>query len=190
MAIGDHSVNEVALIQYEQYDVDASDFAFTLAPVPNSAETEKFARRLLPAALSRVPETLDARGPVQFSQIIECRSREIIERVEGQLADDESDPEDVTPTSLARLTCSKWIRKIAPRVALASRLKVAAFTEDSSGVSLVLQSLLTDRRVNIRIGPDGRVLGAICTDEHMDVRTRPDEPDLPRELAEWVTSRT
>jgi len=137
------------------------------------------------------PPTVDARGPATFAQVVARRALELTERIDAQLADDAES--DIAPAQQASDTCKRMARRIVPHVALAPHMKVAAFTEDSSGVSLVFQSLITDRRLNLRIAPDGAAVSAIYTDELMDVRVRlvrDDDPDLARELAEWVTSRT
>ena len=137
------------------------------------------------------PETVDAEGPVRFEYVIPRQARELTERIDAQLADDLESSDDVIPSRWAFEACKRLIRRMAPHVALARRLKVAVFTEGNSGVSLVFHSLMTDRRLNLRIAPDGTSISTICTDERLDIEVREireDDTDLLRELAQWVTS--
>ncbi len=141
-------------------------------PVPTAVETER------------------REGDVE--KVVADGSRDLTSRVTAQLSEDQEADSDVVPTPAARHTCERIMSRLAPHVAWAPGLKVAAFTEDNGGVSVILQSLVTDRRVNLRISPDGTRMCAVLTDEHMETRVRQDcenEPQLPRELAAWVTSR-
>jgi hypothetical protein len=133
--------------------------------------------------------------PPDFSSMVDRRSRELVERIELKLLEDREEADcsgDTAPTARAFHTCLSLAQRLAPHVALAPRLKSGAFTEDNGGVSLVLQSLVTDRRLNCRIAPDGVAVSAIRIDERMRASSAPvalNDPNVPKELAEWVTSR-
>lgn len=134
----------------------------------------------------------ERREEAELAKMLADRSRDLTSRVAAQLSQDQEADSDIVPTPAACQTCERLMNRLAPHVALAPRLKVAAFTEDNAGVSLILQSLVTDRRVNLRISPDGTSTCAILTDERMETQVRQvreNEPQLPRELAAWVTSR-
>jgi hypothetical protein len=71
-------------------------------------------------------------------------------------------------------------------------LKAGAFVEDEGGISLVLQSLVTDRRLTYRISPQGDRVTVIQIDEGMEAKTTTvssDDRAKTRELAKWVTTR-
>jgi hypothetical protein len=134
----------------------------------------------------RVPE------PFDFESFVRRASRKFVERIERKLVDDREEADDVAPTPAAVQTCSDLARRLAPHVVLAPQLKSGAFTEDNGGISLVLQSLVTDRRLDVRIAPEGTVLSAIRIDERLQadsIALSVNDPNAPKELAEWVTSR-
>ncbi len=122
-------------------------------------------------------------------------SAELVERIEFKLKEDRAEAEiseDTAPSPGAVDVCLSLARRVAPHIALAPRLKWAAFTEDDGGISLVLQSLVTDRRLNCRIAPDGSIVSVIRIDESMQadsMRVLLTDANVPRELAGWVTKR-
>ena len=118
-----------------------------------------------------------------------------VDRISGDLAEDVEEAAEngeVVPTEAAQAMCLRVARLISGDIVLAPRLKYAAFSEESGGVSLVLQSLITDRRVNYRISPEGVTVSVIAVDECMATTTNElsshDESDL-RGKAKWVRSR-
>jgi hypothetical protein len=132
---------------------------------------------------------------VDVGQVVDKESRELVARVVRQLAvdpDEADDPERVAPTSSAVRTCLTFTERLAPHVALAPQLKVAAFVEDEGGISLVLQSLVTDRRLSYRIPPEGDRVTVIQIDERMDAKSTTvslSDRAATRELAKWVRTR-
>jgi len=142
----------------------------------------------------RVP-TEDLREMVDFQKLVDQRSCKLVERIELKLAEDREEADfgdDVAPTQRAAEACLRLAQRLAPHIALAPRLKSGAFTDDDGGVSLVLQSLVTDRRVSCRVPPGGTDITVIRVDESMQADTIPitlDDPSAPRELAAWVTKR-
>lgn len=154
--------------------------------------------RFTPQDTATIPEssTHDSLGDVfDFERLVERESREFIERIEMKLIDDREEADvgdDVAPSHAAVQMCLDLARRLAPHVVLAPQVKSGAFSEDNGGISLVLQSLVTDRRLDVQITPEGTVLSAIRIDEHMQadsVTVSLNDPNAPRELAEWVTSR-
>jgi hypothetical protein len=134
-------------------------------------------------------------GDPDVNHIIKDATDALVESVEAALAQDEDDARqtgNAAPSPDARAACLRLSRHLAPHVAFAPRLKWAAFTEEDGGISLVAQSLVTDRRINCRIRADGSAITAVRIDEHMQTETFPvllANPDIGRELAEWVTTR-
>lgn len=120
---------------------------------------------------------------------------ESLKRIQRNLQEDREDAGidgEVAPTDAAVETCMKLTRCIAPRVILKPRLRWAAFTEETGGVSLVLQSLVTDRRLNYQISPDGTRISAIRIDEYMRSESfvvSVDDEEMLRERTAWVVNR-
>jgi len=177
---------------------------FRITSVGTAADTEEASGPRLPEGRLRhhqagmTPKALDATHQSQlldFDKLVEQNTRELVERIELKLLEDREEADcsgDTAPTARAFHTCLSLAQRLAPHVALAPRLKSGAFTEDNGGVSLVLQSLVTDRRLNCRIAPDGVAVSAIRIDERMRASSAPvalNDPNVPKELAEWVTSR-
>lgn len=139
------------------------------------------------------PETLHSNEMVDFENLVDRRASQLVERIKQKLMEDSAHArgsEDVTPSETAIATCLALARRLAPHVALAPHLKSGAFTEDGGGISLVLQSLVTDRRLNCRVTADGSAVSAIRIDECMEAECHAislDDPNAARELAEWVT---
>jgi hypothetical protein len=96
------------------------------------------------------------------------------------------------PTQSAVSKTRAVAEAVALHVALTPRLKAAVFLEDAGSLAFVVQSLLTDRRLTIRLNSDGRQFEIVRTDEHMQtVRDVVGQVDgsASKELAEWVTRR-
>lgn len=137
----------------------------------------------------------DASDSVDLPRLREQAVSAFVERIHKNLSDDRNDAAetgDATPSEPAARTCLSLAEMVAPRAALAPALKWAAFTEETGAVSFILQSALTDRRVNFCISADGTNVSFIRIDESMkseqfDVRL--DDANTVRELARWVTRR-
>ena len=99
---------------------------------------------------------------------------------------------DQLPTVAASESCMRLARLIAPTVAMHPAIKRAAFSENDGSVSLVLQSLASDRRVTYRIDADGRRVNVLATDEHMQstgLAAQLTDTSSMKERAEWVVHR-
>jgi len=144
-----------------------------------------------------VPEKTpdDAPEGVDIPGLLTDDFSESIKRIQRNLREDREDAGidgEVAPTDAAVETCMKLTRCIAPRVVLKPRLRWAAFTEETGGVSLVLQSLVTDRRLNYQISPDGTRISAIRIDEYMRSESfvvSVDDEEILRERTAWVVNR-
>jgi hypothetical protein len=143
---------------------------------------------------SEYPETLQS-SPVDVGQAVNSESGEMVARIEQQLAADAeyaADSQSAVPTKAAKDICLTLAERLAPHVVLAPQLKAGAFVEDEGGISLVLQSLVTDRRVNYRIPRQGGSLTVIQIDERMVAKSTTvslDDRSATREFAKWVTTR-
>jgi hypothetical protein len=146
--------------------------------------------------LSR-PETRAADGfdSINLPKLRRDAEADFLERIQKHLQDDREDvvlEGGVVPSKVAIDKCLALARLVAPRIALAPRLKSAAFVEEAGTVSLVLQSLVTDRRLNYRVSTDGGQLSVTRIDEAMDLeelQVSIDDANTLRELAGWVTTR-
>ena len=92
------------------------------------------------------------------------------------------------PSSVAIDICTQLSTMLAQQLALSSSLKWAAFSEDEGGLSLVIQSLLTDRRLSFKITSDGDI-SVVQIDENMETDmysiSLSKEDELAR-LGTWV----
>lgn len=96
---------------------------------------------------------------------------------------------EVCATEAAVATCKRIACRIGPLAFLSLGLKWAAFGEDTGGVSLVLRSVATTRRVDFRISPDGLNISAVHIDENLEAKSVPlalDDRRSLRESAAWV----
>jgi hypothetical protein len=140
------------------------------------------------------PQTICLNEEANLPEMIGFAARRLVEQVECKLEEDRGDAEreaETPPSPAAVDACLSLAKHLAPHLALAIRLKWGAFTEEDGGISLVVQSLVTDRRLNCRIGSDGSSVSTIRIDEHMHAETTAISVDdaKPKELAAWVTSR-
>jgi len=106
--------------------------------------------------------------------------------------DDAAAAGGLIPTHSAICKTKAVAEAVALHVAMTPRLKTAIFLEDAGSTAFVVQSLLTDRRLTIRLDADGHLFEVLRTDEHMQtVRDVLDRLDgsTPKELGEWVTHR-
>ena len=133
--------------------------------------------------------------PVPVEQLLNPAANILVQKIQDKLDQDTDDAREYgeKPPSVQSIkVCLQLSRLFAPHLALVPGIKWGAFTEDNGGISLVIQSLVSDRRLSCRIPLDGATLSAIQIDEKMTAQTRNvllDNKDTWRELAEWVTSR-
>lgn len=138
------------------------------------------------------PESFSAVDPCKLL----CESAEsICDEIEATLREDREEAVlhgEVCANDPAVATCQRIASHIASWLSLSSGLKWAAFGEDTGGVSLVLRSVITDRRVDFTISADGLRISAVRIDENLTARSVPlevDDRSSLRENAAWVQSR-
>lgn len=141
------------------------------------------------------PQTTGSAGGVDVDSLLREAKEELPRRIRINLAEDMEDAVasgEIGPTNDAVEACLRLAERVAPHVALAPRLKCAAFVEGNGVVALVLQSLVTDRRLTCRFAADGLTMVIYRIDEGMEADQevmRTDAANAPRELGEWVTKR-
>ena len=129
-------------------------------------------------------------------KVWEQRCRAFIGKIDQQVRDDRIEAiadGDTPPTSEAARVCMYVANRIVHFVALYDDVLSAAFGEETGGISLVLRSDRTGRRVNFRVAADGALVTVIRIDRDMDTRSDELAPDDARELKElagWVTQVT
>ncbi|MGB2987772.1 MAG: hypothetical protein WBE26_18040, partial [Phycisphaerae bacterium] len=115
-----------------------------------------------------------------------------IQRDLEQDADEAALDGEIPPTRAAVEKCIRLARSVAPVLVLVPGLRRAAFAEESGGVSLVLRSEITDRRVDFTISADGLHISAVYIDENLTAKSVPlavDDRSSLRETAAWVYRR-
>lgn len=181
---------------------------FNTLPIDPNDDYASLRNQRQTGGLCRLPEASPASGetppasqtgapiaPTQFDRLLpaiaEVLSGEVLSKLHEDIADARlSEGIQVDPAVITR--CETLTREMTAHLALAKRLKVGTFLEDSGAVSLVVQSLITDRRVTCRIAPRGEAIRAIQIDEKMHARTGDvdlADENAARELAEWVITR-
>lgn len=175
----------------EHSDLQISETDERGAPTP-AADGSNSRDQLLSLTCTTAGEPVDT---VDLHALVPDGVSAFVDRIQYDLDDaiqDARETGEPAPTKAAYEACLRLARRVAPLAALAPRLKRAAFTEETGAVSLVLQSLVTDRRVDFRIAVDGRVIDALRIDENMHPESfafSVDQSHSPRELARWVTNR-
>lgn len=154
------------------------------------------------ASVGSTFDLLDAREPelachevVNDSEHLSQAVASTHDQIEATLREDREEAclqGEVCATEAATATCKRIAFHIAPWLALSSESKWAAFGEDTGGVSLVLRSVVSNRRVDFRISPDGLIISAVHIDENLEAKVVPltleDRRSL-RESAAWVHRR-
>jgi len=118
-----------------------------------------------------------------------------VDQVREDLEDDIKDADtDLALPEIRRAmqTCLRFARKLAPHIALSSNLKFAAFVEEDGVVSLGIQSLTADRRINLEIHGASQRAEVHSIDEHMHSEhsiLHVNNTRSIQELAEWVRKR-
>ena len=120
------------------------------------------------------------------------RVQSLIDRIETSLLEDRKEGllyGEVCASDLAVAGCKRIAIHIQEWLAPSSGLKWAAFGEETGSVSLVLRSVVTDRRVDFRISSDGLEISAISIDADLAATSVPialKDRNALRERAAWV----
>ena len=130
-----------------------------------------------------------------IKRLLEGELSQLLDKLTSKLADDAEDAllhGEPVPSDSARDACLELAGRLIPHVVLAPQLKWGVFLEDTGAIALVLQSLLTDRRLTCRISRDGSEVETTKIDEHMHGDRQPYDTCkacVAKELAEWVIRR-
>lgn len=108
----------------------------------------------------------------------------------AQATEEAVEYDEASPSNEATRACRTISNSLAPHLALAPQLRWAVFAEDDGGVSLVAQSLISDRRLSCIISREGSV-SVLAIDEKMS--TKRESVDLAdrdawRRWANWVNA--
>jgi len=172
-------------------------------PAENSAVSEyapwdfiEAAKNVLAWLIVRpIGRSTDADCLVRPEDYLHAQVEKLVEQVKNELQEDIAEARQAEGLQIGEAAinaCLRMVRRAVPHLALASCLKLGAFLEETRELSFVVQSLITDRRFNCRISPDGASARVIRLDEKMQAISADfnvDDPNGPRELAEWVTKR-
>jgi hypothetical protein len=161
----------------------AGVLTYLLAAEPTAAQGELIAQcRILPAATE---EFIIERALLQD----DSTAAQFLGRVDQDIKDDcaEIISEGGTePTRAAVDACRAVANTLSNSVASTPNLKHAAFVEEEGGISLVLQSNTTNRRVNFRVSPSGATLVVVTVDAIGRTASTPTRLDDSKALRGWV----
>lgn len=138
-------------------------------------------------------ETKEARSLADFEKQLYKRANALVDNIESNLLEDVRDSDLDTsdiPWQTAISACVDLSAKLSLFLADHFEVKSAAFVDEGGGVSLVLQSIETKRRVNFLIEPDGLAANVCQLDEGLALthsRVELMDSQATRECAEWVT---
>jgi len=172
------------------------DQDFADPPPPRRDNFYSYAGAAVSPVTVHLPETPVPVPSVDLNLVSQSKIAAFVARVrsdleqEVRLAKAEQDRPDL---ARALRACISIARVIAPNVALDAQVRSAAFVEeDDEGVSLVVQSLSADRRINIEISGLGEEIDVHSIDERMQSKhfsVSRNSPQAIQELAEWVRGR-
>lgn len=141
-------------------------------------------------------QAIDASFLDEFEKLLYMRAKELVDNIESNLLEDvrdsDLDKSDI-PWQSAISACVDLSAKLSLFLAYHFEVKSAAFVDEGGGVSLVLQSIETKRRVNFLIEPDGLAANVCQLDEALAMthsRVEFMDSQATRECAEWVTIKT
>lgn len=115
--------------------------------------------------------------------------------IETQLNDDLEEASalgEVGPSRAAIEGCKNVAQAVGPKIIMKPALRCAAFSEGDGGASLVIQSLVSDRRVNLRVLSDGTTVQGLEIDENMNSSSfvaKVSDYKTLKERAAWVIRR-
>ncbi len=135
-------------------------------------------------------------NPDGFDAGFWARKRTFVDRIIANLKEDREEAlseGEAVATDAAENACVKVARTIAPCLApFVPGLKWAAFAGNSGVVSLVLQSFVSNRRLNYEFSPDGKKVSVVEINEHLGhelTNVGIEDAQFLRERAGWVVRR-
>lgn len=119
----------------------------------------------------------------------------VLDEIESTLMEDREEGvihDEFCASDAAISTCKLLAVQASQWLLFSAGMKWAAFGEAEGGVSLVLRSEETDRRLDFKIPGDGLGVSAIRVDENLRTTSAPvalDDHRRIRECAAWVSSQ-
>lgn len=144
--------------------------------------------------LARTPSGSDVVAP-DLDRWVRNFVRTFRERIKQNVRVDVGDKREeggTLPRSAATKACFRAAKIIAPTLVSASRLKAAAFLEEDGAICIVLQSLMTDRRLSCTLRSGSSAISVVQVDEQMRTETcdvRDNDRQTLKGLARWVIRR-
>ena len=138
----------------------------------------------------------DRFADVDANRLLSHMRLSLLDKIETSLLEDRKEGllyGEVCASDASVDRCKRIATQIEKWLTPSFGLKWAAFGEETGGVSLVLQSLVTDRRVDFRISSDGMKVSAISIDADLaatSVPIAPEDRNALRERAAWVHTRS
>ena len=166
-----------------------------LAPQPTRLRYRMATRETLNEFQKPEERDFVSLGTGELKKRLERSIRECVHAVEAKLDEDRAELRDLGGPSPSEFAIAKYLtlsRNLAPSIALGQQLRWGAFIEEDGSLSLVIQSILTDRRATWRLAPNQSVATVTKIDEQMQAEVSGFDPlDRKRteELAEWVIRR-
>lgn len=145
--------------------------------------------------LSPHPNAAEATEHVTFEALLQRGVHLFVAAIKNHLAEDAADAASAgtrVPSPRARDACGRLAHGVAQVVVFDDGLKRAAYAEEDGSVFLVLQSLVSDRRIEYQISPDGLRLTTHEIDEQMQHRSAQmplEDVAAVQERAKWVVGR-
>ena len=146
--------------------------------------------------VAEASETIDTSLVDDFEERLVERAKALVDDIKSSLHEDvrdsDLDKSDI-PWRSAINACVELSAKLSLFIADHPEVKSAAFVDEGGGVSLVLQSIETKRRVNFLIEPNGLAANVCQLDEALAIthsRVELMDSKATRECAEWVTIKT
>jgi len=129
---------------------------------------------------------------VVVDELVRAAALELQLRIRQHIEEDVQDAAssgEAAPPQAALSACFRLGEQLVPHLVLAPGVRIAAFVEEGGVVGLVIQSLITDRRLTCRFASDGRTMLVLRVNEAMSTEQSTlaaNDAKAPRELAEWV----
>jgi hypothetical protein len=114
---------------------------------------------------STVDKSHSKRLPRLWRQIADRFVEDVIDRINNDCSDALAES-GYAASEDAQASCRAIATRIAPSMAFAQHIQYDSFLEEEGGISLVLRSKDTGRRVNYRVSADGRKLTIVSVDEN------------------------
>jgi hypothetical protein len=129
----------------------------------------------------------------EFTPPASTEAQRFLDTIRQNISEDSADlvrEGGAAPTQATIDACVSVASNLSGLVVLRSAVKYAAFVEEEGGISLVLQSEVTNRRVNFRVSRSGTALVVVTVDADgrtASIPTRLDDAQTLRGWVEWLS---